>query len=202
MLSFRDLFLFVTPSRPPPRKVHSRGSTGSLVRLEPSLIWSLSASVSFSVQWASTQCSPVEAARRATREGGCEEGLGPRPWLVVNDGHKNYSDHKDPPVIVHTHTCTCACARAHTHTCPSHTQRFGTLRAPQHPEWPRTDTGKPTHKLSQLHWGTATHDHTRPRQAAERNATASAQTRSHQCPRTRSTWLLPLPRETYPQQGR
>lgn len=86
----------------------------------------------------------------------------PRPWLVVNDGHKNYSDHKDPPVIVHTHTHTLAPATPSALAPYEHHSTLSGLTQTQ---------GNP-HTLSQLHCGTAAHDHTRPRQAAERNATS------------------------------
>lgn len=33
-----------------------------------------------------------------------DEGIGPRPWLVVNNGHNSYSNPTDPALCMNAHT--------------------------------------------------------------------------------------------------
>lgn len=129
----------------------------------------------------SAQCSPPRAAG-GTREGGCEpRGEAPAPRPVAHDAHEGYREYTD----------RCGYTRSRT-LAPGHTQALAPslwhLSALSGPHGPGG-----AHILSaQGHSRTVRHG---PGQTAE----AVFHPHSGAPP---STWLLPLPRATRPQQGR
>lgn len=128
----------------------------------------------------SAQCSPPRAAG-GTREGGCEpRGEAPAPRPVAHDAHEGYREYTD----------RCGYTRSRT-LAPGHTQALAPslwhLRALSGPP----ARGSPHSQRT----GTQPHSQTWP-------GTGSRSGVPPHSGAPPSTWLLPLPRATRPQQGR